>query len=788
MIVSRRLGGWKPTLVLVLGAACAQATNEDDPHVEESDAAETDVEDTEPPVVEPAGRRPLCVEDDAMLPLPLAPALAAWAEVVSASENPYYGFGQVRALDTLGEIPPGEGEELATVLVLRGYHRLRTGDLDGAQADLDRALALVEASGGPLRRLARLHLAAVWLRRSELDNCVSSGDAGVCLVPFSEAAQHVLTEGMTQAAAIYTALLEEDDAEAAGPRWLLNVAHMALGDFPDGVPELWRLPAGALESEGEAEPWPNVARAIGLTEPGYAGGAALDDFDGDGRLDVMVSQMGPAAGMKLFLNEGTGRLCRASDASGLSAISGVLHFTTADYDNDGDLDVFAPRAGWMRDVGQLVAPSLLRNDGEGRFVDVAVEAGLAAPSTWAASQVGAWADIDGDGDLDLFVGRELREGADVTEPARSSLYVNQGDGTFVDVLPPGVSVFSKYVKGAAFGDVDNDGDPDLYVSVREGNNGLLINDGTGNFASSTRTRDVQAPHDSFSTWFFDHDQDGWEDLFVAAYPSIDGSVGPLGAGQGESAGGYARQVLGEPAGVETAKLFRNRGAAGGFEDVSAAVGLDDAHMVMGANFGDFDADGFPDLYLGTGAPPLDAIEPNAAYRNEGGTRFVDVTTAMHVGHLQKGHGVSFGDLDEDGDVDLLAEMGGAFPVDAFPSALFLNPTVAPHGVHLRLRGVEANRMALGARVRVVTEDRVIHHTVGATSSFGNNSHQVEVGLIEGENIVSIEIVWPGNPAPEIVSDSPADHIVWITQGEGIVHQQAWAPMVIHTEDGSGGHP
>ncbi len=778
MVVLRRLGRWRPLLALALGTACAPEPDPDEP----------DVDDAAPWVLEPAGRRPLCVEDDAMLPLPIAPKLAAWAEVVAASENPYYGFGQVRALDALGEIPPAEGEELAAVLVLRGYHRLRTGDLDGAQVDLDRALVLVRESGGPLRRLARLHLAAVWLRRSELDNCVSSGDAGVCLVPFSEAAEHVLTEGMTQAAAIYTELLEEDDPEAAGPRWLLNVAHMALGDFPDGVPEVWRLPAGALESEGEAEPWPNVARAIGLSEAGYAGGAALDDFDGDGRLDVMVSQMGPEAGMKLFLNEGTGRLCKASDAAGVSAISGVLSFSVADYDNDGDLDVFAPRAGWMRDVGQLVAPSLLRNDGQGRFVDVAVEAGVADPSTWAASQVAAWADIDADGDLDLFVGRELRVGPHTTRPARSSLYVNQGDGTFVDVLPPDERVFSQYVKGATFGDIDNDGDPDLFVSVRDGSNGLLINDGTGHFTASPHALDVAAPIESFAAWFFDHDQDGWEDLFVGAYPVVDGTLGSFGEGQGEASSGFAREVLGQPGGVETARLYRNRGAGGGFEDVTVAVGLDDAHLVMGANFGDFDGDGFPDLYLGTGAPPLDAIEPNVAYRNEGGARFVDLTTAMHVGHLQKGHGVSFGDLDEDGDVDLLAEMGGAFPVDAFPSAVFLNPTVAQHGVHLRLQGVEANRMAKGARVRVVTEGRVVHHTVGSTSSFGNNSQQVEVGLSEGESIVSIEIVWPGDPVPEVVRDLPEDQVVWITQGEGIVGHRPWSPVPIHSEASPGEHP
>jgi hypothetical protein len=206
------------------------------------------------------------------------------------------------------------------------------------------------------------------------------------------------------------------------------------------------------------------------------------------------------------------------------------------------------------------------------------------------------------------------------------------------------------------------------------------------------------------------------------------------------------------------------------------VGLDDVHNIMGSNFGDFDLDGWPDIYLGTGGQAYDAIELNVAYHNAGGARYNDVTTVTHMGHIQKGHGIAFGDLDEDGDEDLFADIGGAYLGDRFPNALFVNPTTGRSAVHLRLEGVTSNRSAIGARVRVVTPLRTLHYVVGTGSSFGGNSLQVEAALGDTAEIVSVEIDWPGG-ATEVVTGLTAQTVVSIRQGEGVVASRPFQPFV-----------
>ena len=141
---------------------------------------------------------------------------------------------------------------------------------------------------------------------------------------------------------------------------------------------------------------------------------------------------------------------------------------------------------------------------------------------------------------------------------------------------------------------------------------------------------MQQPFVSFPTWWFDYDNDGWLDLFVVAYPN--------------SVEEFVKHYLGQPPLAETLKLYRNDGR-GGFTDVSAATGVARVVPSMGANVGDIDNDGFLDVYLGTGAPSFGSLIPNILLRNDAGRRFDDVTEATGTGHLQKGHGVAFADLD-----------------------------------------------------------------------------------------------------------------------------------------------
>ena len=160
-------------------------------------------------------------------------------------------------------------------------------------------------------------------------------------------------------------------------------------------------------------------------------------------------------------------------------------------------------------------------------------------------------------------------------------------------------------------------------------------------------------------------------------------------------------LLGQPHSRHSNRLFRNLNGKG-FEDMTKEAGLDMVFATMGSNFGDFDNDGFLDMYLGTGEPDLATLVPNRMFKNVGGKRFAEITASSGTGHLQKGHGVACGDWDRDGDVDLFIEMGGAVNGDKYHNILFQNPGQGNHWLTVKLVGKKTNRAAIGARIKVVT--------------------------------------------------------------------------------------
>ena len=167
---------------------------------------------------------------------------------------------------------------------------------------------------------------------------------------------------------------------------------------------------------------------------------------------------------------------------------------------------------------------------------------------------------------------------------------------------------------------------------------------------------------------------------------------------------------------------------------------------MGCNYGDLDNDGWLDFYAGTGDPDYRSLMPNRMFRNNGGDFFEDVTASGGVGHLQKGHGVAFGDLDNDGDQDIYAVIGGAYSGDVFTNVLFENPGHGNHWLTLQLRGVQSNRAGFGARIEVITQTattrRIIHSQTGSGASFGASTLQQEIGLGNAEAIEELVIRWP----------------------------------------------
>ncbi|MBL8841946.1 MAG: CRTAC1 family protein [Planctomycetes bacterium] len=584
------------------------------------------------------------------------------------------------------------------------------------------------------------------MRLGERANCVKRHNADSCLFPLKDGAIHVERTGSEQAIGYFTELLQSTPRDN-GTAWLLNVAAMTLGTYPDAVPKRWRIPPERLVSEHELPRMPDRARELGLSGTNRAGGSVMDDLDGDGRLDLVVSSMDTRTRLRVWLQREPGKFEECGEALGLGGQLGGLQLFHLDADNDGRLDLLVQRGGWMGKSGEI-PNSLLIQQKDGTFVDRTQEAGIeiAAPS-----QSAAFADIDLDGDLDLFLGYE---GAGDRYP--SKLFRNRGDGTFEDATQKLGIRSCGFVKGCVFGDYDRDGFPDLYVSTMNGPNRLYQNQRGEKFVDVAPALGVTEPIDSFSSFFFDYDQDGWLDLYASGYPNID-RVGATGA----------YWIAGEKR-CELNKLYRNN-RLGGFDDVTEEVGLDRVAFPMGSSFGDVDGDGYPEIYLATGAPDYATLFPNAMYRNDRGQRFQEVTSATGTGHLQKGHGVSFGDLDGDGDEDLFVQTGGAYADDTFVNACYENPRSGRHWLTVVTRGTTSNRSGLGARLRLrIAEpsgERDLYAVVGLCSSFGGNSFQEEFGLGDATRIVELEVEWPASRTTQRFTDVPLDTRIVVVEGE-----------------------
>src|SRR5205085_648601 len=207
-----------------------------------------------------------------------------------------------------------------------------------------------------------------------------------------------------------------------------------------------------------------------------------------------------------------------------------------------------------------------------------------------------------------------------------------------------------------------------------------------------------------------------------------------------------RSYLGLPHTADGGHLYKNLGN-GTFKDVTAEAGLGGVFMTMGANFGDIDNDGFLDIYLGNGGPEYGALTPNTLLRNNEGKKFVDITASSRTGDLHKGHGIGFADLDHDGNEDIVANLGGATPGDAHPLRLFENRGNHNDWISVKLIGVKTNRAAIGTRMKITVENnaggvRSIYRTVSSGGSFGASPLEQHIGLGAAARMVSIEINWP----------------------------------------------
>jgi hypothetical protein len=632
-----------------------------------------------------------------------------------------------------------------------GEQLLRSGDNRDAVAAFEEIQWLIAESTEmvPPEFVAAIadHLAISYLRVAQQEHCFEGRGSARCSSPIPAAFGDRDNAAARAAAAAYDAILQRQPGNLES-RWLINVAYMMLGEYPGRVPPRWLIPEAALPDDYDITWFRDVAPALGLDVVGRAGGSIADDFDGDGYVDVMASSWGLRDQIRYFSNTGEGSFEDRTVEAGLDGIVSGLNTVHADYNNNGFPDVLILRGAWHRHGHPN---SLLRNNGDGTFDDVTEESGLFEASP---TQAAVWGDFDNDGWVDLFIGNESIE--PVRNPSR--LFHNNGDGTFTDIAPEaGVAVIG-FVKGVTAADYDNDGKLDLYVSRLRESNLLFRNEGweggPPTFVEVGEEAGVREPTYSFPTWFFDYDNDGWEDLFVSGFFATSGDM--------------AAEYLGQDHRAASSRLYRNTGK-GTFIDATAAARL--GHKVlltMGSNFGDLDNDGFLDLFLGTGDPDFQTFMPNRVFRNAAGEFFEEVTASGGFGHLQKGHGVSFADFDNDGDQDIHTVIGGAYEGDVARNALYVNPGHGNRWITLKLEGVQSNRAAIGARIQVTvntpTGDRDVYATVTTGGSFGANSLQQEMGLGDATGIRAIRITWPVSGMTDVYTEVGLDRMLRIREG------------------------
>jgi tetratricopeptide (TPR) repeat protein len=500
----------------------------------------------------------------------------------------------------------------------------------------------------------------------------------------------------------------------------------------------------------------DVAPQYRIDKRDGAGPSAWGDYDRDGDFDLFVT--GADSYGALYRNDGT-VFTDVSREAGLFQVDSGFSATFIDYDNDGWPDLHIGRNGWNGPMPN----ALYHNGGDGTFSDVTERAGLADSGS---SFVCAWSDVDRDGDIDLMVANGITGGGDTNR-----LYRNNGDGTFSDdteraglAEPSGLKTV-----GLAFGDGDLDGWPDLFVSGFGTRNRYYRNRGDGTFEEIALEAGLAGdprPTSGYVSFFVDYDNDLDLDILKTNLAPWRHVLAGLAAPFGSYPAPQREEML-----LTCPKLYRNNGD-GTFAEVGEQAGLTDPIGIMGAGVADLDNDGWQDLYFGTGDPAIERMEPDRFLRNNGDGTFTDVTFAVGLGNTGKGHGVTFTDVDGDGDLEIYAPEGGFVHGDAWPNAFYLNgQDTGHHWLHLDLVGRKSNRDALDTMLIVHAGEMRLLREVHNGDGFGSSSSPtVEFGLGEARSIDRLEVRWSSGTV-QTFDDVPVDRRIVLREGERWV---AWS--------------
>lgn len=668
--------------------------------------------------------------------------------------NPFNPEVKIAYCDSLVKIPPNDQDSY--LLSAQASLLLMAGQEEKSVSIYEKIIDRLEFMPSD-RLLSEAGIA--YMRLGERSNCMLNHTGSSCIFPIKDDGVHKLQTGSRKAIQIYKTILRvhPDDMES---RWLLNIAYMTLGEYPKKVPKDVLIPGLNADSVAGQKPFKDIAKSLGLNVNGRAGGVAVDDFNNDGYLDIITSAWDLSDPMHYFENNKDGTFTDRTEYSGLKGITGGLNIQQTDYNNDGNIDLFVLRGAWLTKGYGNQPSSLLRNNGDGTFTDVTIPSGLLY---YHPTQTATWADFNNDGWLDVFVGTETSTQDMDGNSSTCMLYINNHDGTFTNVTKEAHCDVVSFVKGVTSADYDNDGYPDIFISTMTGAKYLLRNKGIKggkiDFEDVTQKAGfAQNKERTFTTWFYDYDNDGWQDVLVSDY----NFNRPLAYYSAAAALGKAVPDAGN------VFLYHNN-HNGTFTNVTSEVGLDKVVYSMGGNFGDIDNDGYLDMYFGTGNPDFRSLVPNKMFRNDGGKKFIDITTSSRLGNLQKGHGIAFADLRNTGNQDIFAQMGGAYIGDSYTSSLYLNPRNNNNNwISLKLDGVKANKVAIGSHIKLTfTENgvkRSVYKDVNSGGSFGSSPLRQEIGIGQAKVIDDIEIKWAGSGAVQHFTNVTPNQFLRITEG------------------------
>ncbi|MBD3372216.1 MAG: T9SS type A sorting domain-containing protein [Candidatus Coatesbacteria bacterium] len=451
---------------------------------------------------------------------------------------------------------------------------------------------------------------------------------------------------------------------------------------------------------GAAQQFTNVTGAAGVAMSGLGAAAAFGDFTGDGLPDLVISRNSPDYAVFVYTNDGDGTFTNVTASCGIGGYLGSLAW--ADYDGDGDLDL----AG---DNGNLV---LYSNDGDGTFTNVTGAAGLVGVSTTKP----VFLDYDNDGGLDILAAAH-----------DCRLFHNDGGGVFSETTASaGLGAATADWSAVAF-DYDDDGDSDLYLP-NDPVSALWSNDGDGTFTDVTGAAGVgNAGSDPSGVAVGDYDGDGDLDLYVV-------NIGEL------------------PFEPDYHRLYANDGD-GTFTDVTGAAGVGCYGDGRTAWFLDYDRDGLLDLFAAS------HVSDNAMYHNDGDGGFTDRATALNIDRPWDSFAATWADYDLDGDLDV-------YLAGHFDNRLLRNDDAPGNHLRLTLVGVTSNASALGARVRVTLDSgECWEELTGGGGLQGRREPPLTIGL-GGDDSVDLRIWWPSGLV-EDYTDLPAGANLTVTEGDGV---------------------